>query len=311
MKEMEFNLNEIYIQSIMTKTATIIVEGVEDVPVYDAICNRLDKNYDVIAIENIEEYSEGSDNVIDAMDIVMEMDHSQHNPNNYIVGVIDKDVRDYRNEIPKNNLIFMLNQYSVESHFVSSNVLPGVLPRAIKATTNLMENDLDSFIYGKIQETINQLYLYSLEALKGALDPSYQSCFSYSYKYGRIKDIVIREKISQKEHELIEFGSEIGVKSCIQDLKKISKGKWLLNHFCQTLEAILKKLTDDCANERIIKCQFCINQAIEKCQYKLRDGVNHISIREFTLDQVEISELDYVRERFNNMLPDPLGTCTK
>ena len=48
MEIMEFTLEEIYIQSIMTKIASVIVEGVDDVPVYDSICSYLNKKLVII-----------------------------------------------------------------------------------------------------------------------------------------------------------------------------------------------------------------------------------------------------------------------
>lgn len=303
MGEMEFNLAEIYIQSIMTKIATVIVEGVDDVPVYDSICSHLDKNYDVIAVENIDEFPEGSIGVIQAMEKISSMPSSQHIPTNYILGIIDKDVRDFRNEIPQNDLVFMLNQYSMESHFVSEEALIGITNRSIKATSNLKGEDLNQFIFDKVKESIGDLYLYSLEALKGATDSSYDADFSYSYKFGRMKDPVIKQNMELKKTSLMNFANTLGVTQCMDSLKKISKGKWLLSYFSEQLEKVFQTLPSDCNNSHIEKCQFCLNEAVNKCQYKLKEGVTHITIKSFALEEVKGTELNYVRDRLENMLP--------
>jgi hypothetical protein len=307
MGAMEFNLEEIYIQSIMTKIATVIVEGVDDVPVYDSICSHLNKKYDVIAVENIDNFAEGSVGVIQAMEKISFMPSCSHIPKSYILGIIDKDVRDYRNEVPQNDLVFMLNQYSMESHFVSEEALKGIINRSIKATSNLKDEKLNEFIFQKVQESISELYLYSLEALKGATDSTYDSDFSYSYKYGRIKDPVIKQKMDIKKTPLMTYAHSLGITECINSLKKISKGKWLLSYFCEQLEKIFQNLPSDCNNSHIEKCQFCINEALNKCQYKLKEGITHITIKSFALEEVEGAELNYIRSRLEIMLPSNLA----
>ena len=307
MGEMEFSLEEIYIQSIMTKIATVIVEGVDDVPVYDEICNQLIKKYDVIAVENIDDFSEGSAGVIEAMDKILEIPPSQHLPKNYILGIIDKDVRDYRSEVPQNDLVFMLNQYSMESHFVSEEAVSGITNRAIKATSNLKGEELNQFIFNKVKESIDELYLYSLEALKGATDSNYDSVFTYSYKYGRMNDPVIKEQMELKKHSLIQYGNSIGLVQCVDSLKKVAKGKWLLSFFCEQLEIVFQNLPEDCGNSNIEKCQFCLNEALNKCQYKLKEGISNVTIKGFALEEVGISELDYVRDKLDSMLPSNLA----
>jgi hypothetical protein len=307
MKEMEFNLGEIYIQSIMTKIATVVVEGPDDVPIYDSICTKLAKKFDVIAVENIDDFSEGSEGVISAMREINAMSHNRYNPKNYIIGVIDKDVRDFRGEVPENELVFMLNQYSIESHFASPEVLDDVTRKAIKATSDLRGENLNSYVLGKLKESIDQLYLYSLEALKGATDSSYNAQFSYSYKYGRINDPVIRVEIYKREESLLVFADSVGIQKSIEDLKIISKGKWLLSFFCETLENIYKDLPDDCSNEHIAKCQFCLNETTNKCQYKLKEGVSHLSLKGFAIENTEIAELNYVRDRLSKMLGEDVA----
>lgn len=305
--EMEFNLEEIYIQSIMTKIATVIVEGVDDVPVYDSICNKLGKKYDVVAVENIDDFPEGSTGVIQAMEKISTIPPSQHTPHNYILGIIDKDVRDHRREVPQNDLIFMLEQYSMESHFVSKEALKGIINRSIKVTSNLKGEELNDFIYQKVLESISELYLYSLEALKGATDSTYTSAFSYSYKYGRIKDPVIKQKISIKKASLMAYADSLGITECIDSLKNMSKGKWLLSYFCEQLETIFQNLPNDCGNSHIEKCQFCINEALNKCQYKLKEGITNLTIKGFALEEVEGTELNYIRSRLESMLTSSLA----
>lgn len=306
MEIMEFTLEEIYIQSIMTKIASVIVEGVDDVPVYDSICSYLNKKYYVIAVENIDGFSEGSAWVIKAMEKVLSMPTSIHDPKNYILGIIDKDVRNYRNEIPQNDLVFMLNQYSMESHFVSKETLKGIINKSIKATSNLKNEDLNDFIFQKIQESISELYLYSLEALKGATDSTYTADFSYSYNYGRIKDPLIKQKIDIKKPSLLIYANSLGITECINSLKNISKGKWLLNYFCEHLEKIFQNLPSDCNNSHIKKCQFCINEVITKCQYKIKEGITNTTIKSFALEEVKGTELDYIRSRLESMLHNNL-----
>lgn len=300
---MEFNLNEIYIQSIMTKIPTVIVEGVDDVPVYDSICSDLEFKLNVIAVENIESFEAGCGGVVSAANQLKDINDNKHNPKNWVIGIIDKDVKDFREEIPENNMIFTLNQYSMESHFVCKEIVDRLIPIATRATKELRDSGVSDYLMTRVSEAIDQLYLYSLDALKGAINPEYTSVFKYSYNYGRIKDITIKGEVLLRRQELLEFADSLGLVQCISDLKKISRGKWLLNLFCEELEKSFKSLHEACGSHSIKTCQFCMNEAKEKCLYKIRDGITNNTIKAIAFQNTDVSELDYIRHRLSDLNP--------
>lgn len=298
---MRYDVEEIYSQSIMTKIPAIIVEGVDDVPLYDKICNSRSRRAAVFAIETVEGCSQGCISLIRAMDKVRELPPSRYDPINFIAGMIDKDVRDFRGEIPENDLVFVLKHYSIESHFVYPEILESLLAYSTRTTTDLRSPELIASVSACINQAFELLYLASLEALKGSLDPNYASDFSYSYPYGRIKDGIVAAKIRQKESDLLIFAQQQNLQFDLHSLRIMSRGKWLLSVFCEEVEKAIQRLPQSCGIGAIAKCQFCIAVAHEQCLYKLRDGVNGKSLKVFAMQHTDMPSFDYIRAKVDSM----------
>lgn len=299
MQAMQYDIEEVYTQSIMLEKPTVVVEGVSDVPVYDNICTGTD--CDVIAIETVQGYSEGCESVVSAMNQLQELPESGHKKERYILGVIDKDVRDFREEVPANNLIFVLNQYSIESHFVAKESLSRLLMYSTRITGDLNTDALRSKIMECIESSLDSLYLVSLESLKGALDSGYDADFCYSYGIGRIKDSNLVERIRSKEGDLINFSRSLGINFSLDSLRFICKGKWLLSAFCEQLEGTLSLLPGMCSSGEINRCQFCISQAEEKCLYKIRKGVTNKFLEVLASQDIDNGQFEYIKDRIKSM----------
>lgn len=55
---MKYEISEILNTALMTRTISIIVEGVDDIQVYDSIAKSVDKTAEIFPIETIEGYFE-------------------------------------------------------------------------------------------------------------------------------------------------------------------------------------------------------------------------------------------------------------
>lgn len=299
---MQYDIDEVVTQSIMTNMPSVLVEGIDDIGVYDKILNSDRKTSEVVAIETIEGYTKGCESVIEAT-IYLENNNCNNRYNfiDYVVGIIDKDVRDYRNELPENALLFPLSAYSIESHFVNSDVLEYLLKNCTKGNSELFSEDLRNKIMGDIVDSMEILYIASLEALKGAVTPGYATEFGYCQNYGRLKDVVLKTKLYAKKNELDEFASHLSLTSGLETLKKISKGKWLISVFCEELERVVKNLPNECGTDPVSSCQMCISQAENSCLYRLMDGLTHKSMKSIAQRITTSNELDYIRERVNQM----------
>ncbi|MDP2635105.1 MULTISPECIES: DUF4435 domain-containing protein [unclassified Pseudoalteromonas] len=301
MQGMQYDIDEIVTQSIMTNLPSVLVEGVDDIGVYDKILNSDSKISEIIAIETIEGYTKGCESVINATNYLESKNNGHYNYVDYLVGIIDKDVRDYRNELPENSLILPLTAYSIESHFVNSDVLDYLLRSCTKGNSELFTENLNNKLMGEIIESMELLYIASLDALKGALKSDYTSDFGYCQGYGRLKDHNLASKLYAKKDDLEEFAVQLSLSSNLETLKKICKGKWLLSVFCEELEKSIKSLPDECGTDPVSSCQMCISQAENSCLYRLMEGFTHKSMRSIAQRVTTTSELQYIRERVNTM----------
>lgn len=205
---MQYDLEEVFNQSIMTKIPSVLVEGFEDISIYDRVINGIERQACVIAIENIEGFSKGCESVVNAADQLLSMGSDKYSPFDYMICIIDKDVRDFRGDVPSNEIILTLESYSIESHFVNSEVVEHLLKVCTKGTSDLFTEKLKSKLLNDCVASMELLYIASLEALKGAVDSGYSSEFGYCQKYGRLKDVGLEERLRAKKNELFEFASK-------------------------------------------------------------------------------------------------------
>ena len=301
MQGMQFDLDEVLNEAIMTKTPCVIVEGVDDIPVYDGIINSSDRNVEVIAIEVIEGYSKGCDQVVEATKKLSETIEFSYDPADYVLGIIDKDVRDFREELPENRLLLVLDVYSIESHFVNPEVIEDVIRICTKSSSDMNTQELRNHIFLKCSNNMEVMFLASLEALKGAVDQSYSAEIGYSAKYGRMKDQNLIQKLEQKKNELYEFSMSIGISNNLSDLKKICKGKWLLCIFCEELEKTVLTLPDFCGKDEVVACKMCFREIKNSCMYRIHEGFSHKTMREIIRNSYRSEEMKYIRTRALSM----------
>ncbi|MBN3198126.1 DUF4435 domain-containing protein [Pectobacterium brasiliense] len=297
---MKYVIGEILNEAIMTDVPAVIVEGIDDVRIYDDICKSLNDDYFVLPIECVDGYSEGNEQVIKAMDSISSLPTSAYEYCKYVVGIIDKDVRDYRGELPENNLVFPLSYYSMESHFINKTVLRKLLSDFTRITNDLLADDLIDYLYSSITSDFDDLYLLSLEALKGAIDSEYASDFSYSFNEGRVTNNVDIEKIRYKRLALLSFAEDMNIDYSIESIKKIAKGKWVIYLFCFLLEKKIHSLPDKCHSQEIASCRTCVAN-IQKCLYKIREGVTHRTLRSTSFSITDSDDFSYVRNRLKLM----------
>ena len=296
-----YEIDELLNEAIITGTPVILVEGIDDIPIYEKISSSLDFDVEVYAIENIEGYTEGCEQVINAITELNLLDNTRHPLNENILGIIDKDVRDFRGEVPNLDALFMLNYYSIESHFLTKGNILNVLKLTTKANKSLLSEELISIMMDEIETSLFDIYYFSLESLRKALDPDYQSSFCYSYSFGRIYDETTRVSVLNKKDELDVFASDLGVFCDFDTLKKISKGKWLLDLFSHEILKSINKLPSKCVQNSIEKCRSCTTGIYDKCMYKIKDGFNKNAIKGLIFSSVDEADVDYIKYRINTI----------
>lgn len=296
-----YEIDEILNEAIITGVPALIVEGTDDISIYDGLASKVPFEYEVYAVENIEGFGEGCDQVILAVEELNTLESETHELANHILGIIDKDVRDFRQELPQIEPILVLNHYSIESHFVSKAIVKHILAICSKANRELITEELCDVIMDEIETKLLDLYYFSLEALKNSLDPGYSSIFSYSYTYGRMKDQVIRQSLNLKKSELDAFALQKHLSPCLDTLKSISKGKWLIDTFANELLVTIKNLPEKCRNSLISNCKSCITGSFHKCLYRINDGFTNKSVKSLALSHTKSDEFDYIVERISQI----------
>lgn len=292
-----YEIDELLNEAVITGVPVVIVEGIDDISIYDEISTRVPFDVEIYAIENIEGFSEGSYQVISAIEDLNSLPNDKHVLSNHILGIIDKDVRDYRHEIPEVEPLLILNYYSIESHFVSKNVISNILILSSKTNRDLVSDELCSGMMGEIETGLLELYYFSLESLRNSIEPTYAESFAYSYAAGRIYDDQTRQNVLDKQHELDAFATSLAISPSIDTLKSISKGKWLIDIFSQKLLDNMEGLQEKCAESSIKTCKSCISQAFDKCLYRIKDGFTKKTIKNLVLSNVEGADVKYIADR--------------
>lgn len=292
----KFEIDELLNLAIMSKLPCFIVEGVDDICIYERIAETANVDCEVYSIEMIAGLSGGNDSIISAMrsleNLPMPGTSMVHH---FIAGIIDRDARPYRNEMPTEQAILCLNFYSIESHFVSEHIIKPSIQRLTRISK---QDSIDTnFILSRVEAALSNLYYFSLEALKGATSPAYTAVVGYSASIGRRKDPYTITLIEQKKTELDAFSSSYGLTISLDSMKEFVKGKWLLAAFAEELLNEACELKQECKSSIIAQCRMCLLDPNAPCLFGIRDGFTKASLYSTLLDFVEIPDFDYIRAR--------------
>lgn len=293
----KFEADEVLNLAIMEKTAYIIVEGVDDIRIYEDIAGSAGVVCEIYSVEMLEGLSGGNDGVIEAMEIIESLRMPEgKSADQYVMGVIDRDVRYYRNDMPIMGSIFSLSAYSIESHFVSKF---SIKPSVNRLTRVSLRDEIDEdLIYSKVEGNIFDIYYFSLDALKNALDPNYQSVVGFSSNPGRRKDAHTVAQLHSRKADLDAFAATLCLTSDIESLRKFVKGKWLLTAYAEELFREIEQLVAKCKGLEVKQCRMCELDNSAPCLYRLRDGLNKNSLYSILKDFVNIPDFEYIRDAF-------------
>lgn len=296
----KYEADELLNLAIMEKIPYIIVEGVDDIKIYEEIANSANVHCEVYSVQMLEGLAGGNDGVIDAIEIIesLAMPNGK-SADNFVMGIIDRDARYYRNEMPALDSIFTLDSYSIESHFVSKYSINLSINRLTKKSSR-DEIDMD-LIYSNLERNIFDVYYFSLDALKNAVDPSYQSIVGFSSNLGRRKDAHTVAQLLSRKADLDAFASTFALASDIDSLKKFVKGKWLLTAYAEELFKEIEQLVAKCKSLQIKQCCMCELDNSAPCLYQLKSGLNKNSLYSILKDFIGVPDFDYIRNAFKTL----------
>lgn len=270
----------------MNNIKIILVEGSYDIKKYESILSNSENIKDgsfcdsvkVIPIDTIakntnnteEMFYVGCEGIISAL---LDLDNNilQHkadiNAEKHILGIIDKDIRNHReniNPIPTNNKLFLLPYYSIESFYINEESVRIILKKSINSIS-LIDNEIVSDLFNNsLNDTIDFLFYPVLDAYLKATDPNHSPLAGYEFEYGYVK-----EKLKKDEYTPIKELSKQIIKKDISTFLDICKGKWFLECWLEKLIDRIKNLSNLCRNKKIKQCQYCTIKSENKCQYKV------------------------------------------
>ncbi|MFA0288181.1 hypothetical protein AB4544_17105, partial [Vibrio sp. 10N.222.45.F7] len=286
-------MDELLSEAIISETPLIIVEGIDDVPVYESLFYGNGANAEVYAAENIVEGSDGSRGVIDCIDSARaqfpEIDISQ-----YILGIVDRDARYYRGEIPNDQALLVLKAYSLESHFVTKEATRHIIRNMTRVSEKHITPEFENMVFNKVKDCLLDLFYISLEALKNACCEEYESKFGYKQNLQQIRAQNLNNFTEEHIRQLDKFAQSKGITNSWEDLLYICKGKWLMFEFCNILKVEIKLLTEKCREKHIQQCQFCISEAFDKCLYKVKADLNEYLIHQSVVSENKNGSLSYL-----------------
>lgn len=291
---LSYSIEEALVAAIMQEIPLVIVEGKDDVSIYKKLIEKIDKKIDVWPIGLIDGFSSGSKDVIKAIEEIQPKLNERSENLKYILGIIDKDIRDFRNEIPDINGLFVLKYYSIESHFATQLHVKKVISLM---TDGNIDDSVLFYVENLLEYDYEELYYISLECLKNACVSGYQSITGYDEKNKKDTSDKNRRKlilndILERQEQLDKFAEDMKITR--QKLKEIVKGKWLLSAFCNSMREIVFKLKNACKTDLITKCIYCYNNNRNNCQWKIKVNFEGSQIEQVVLNDLDLDELDYI-----------------
>jgi len=284
----------------MSSTPAVIVEGINDIKIYNSIAKSINRCVEVYAVEAIKGYSAGCGHVINAVKALYASAESVL-VEDFVIGIIDRDTREFRGELPVEKAFLVLNYYSVESHFVDPEIVRKSISTYTLAGDDAVSEEMIDALFSKIEQKLYDLYYFSLESLRFALDGNYNSDYRYSFANNRRKQDPAMSNVRAKIHELDSFAASLNIRCSLSDLKKISTGKWLLGAFSEEIYILLTNFKIYCGKFGAKKCQYCKREILDTCTYKIKEGISNKTIYSLAFEHTGLTSLDYVRDRFSSV----------
>ena len=301
---MKNDLEETVVAALMCKQPVIIVEGQDDIKFYDNMATLNGLSVGVQAIENIADYTQGCEQVCNAMDEIETIIQKDDRLKKYVIGIIDRDVRQYLNKLPAKDNLLVLKYYSYETHLITEITIKRILEQLTKIPGSFITQDVVRWIKEEFENQSNELYYFSLEALKGELDNTYQSDVTYGLGGGAVVGSAKRYRwglIETKIEELNQFAVSHNISK--SDVKYIAKGKWFLATWCDFLIKKAKVLNSACGVQ-IPQCEYCKNGQPNKCLWRASSTFQVVEIESllYTQQFIDLNEVNYILEYMKSKL---------
>lgn len=267
--------------AIMLNEPIVIVEGKDDYQIYQHIAEEINPKIQVYQVNEFENYEEGCTGVIKCIEVLQPKFDERVGNVKKVLGIIDRDVRHFRGELPTHlKGLFITKHYSIETYFATRENLRKLISKISYSPLQDITNEILAFVESNFQNSLESLYLLSLEALKNACIQDYEAKVEYDFSPAKISASHFLENVTPqldaKTADLVVFAQSKNVS--IQDIKLIAKGKWYLYWFVNQCYTKIKELKENCQNASITQCRSCKVGNQHNCLFKLKQETYRIEI---------------------------------
>jgi hypothetical protein len=302
----KYDLFDILAVSIMNHESMVIVEGKDDYQIYQTIAQEVNSQIQVYQVNEFEDYEAGCTGVIKCLTALQPKFAERPDNIHKILGIIDRDVRAFRGEMPNHLLgLFVTKHYSIETYFATTSNLRKLLHAITYSPMQDIDDQLLTFIQTDFNDSIETLYLFSLEALKKACVSSYDANLGYDDSPNKLTGSDFKRNtepiIRAKEADLSRFATNINVSK--EDIRLIAKGKWYLHWFVHHVYPKIKGLKADCKAANVKQCRSCRVGNEQDCLLKMKEAHYQLSVLQGFLlnfiDQEECADIITAFRRLN------------
>ena len=198
----------------------------------------------------------------------------------------------------------MLKYYSYETHLITDVTIKRLLEQLTKIPGSSITQEVVEWIKDEFENQSNELYYFSLEALKKKLDNTYQANVTYGLDGGAVIGKAKQYRwslIESKIDELNQFAMSHNISK--SDLKYIAKGKWFLATWCDFLLKKAKNLNSACGVQ-IPQCGYCKSGQSNKCLWRVSSIFQVVELESllYTQQFIDLNEVNYITEYMKNNL---------
>lgn len=301
--ELKYDLFDVLAAAIMIEEPILIVEGKDDFQIYDSLAKSINKKVQIYQSNEFKDHHEGCNGVIKCIEkLQVKYDEREDNVNK-IIGIIDKDVRDFRQDIPSLKGLFVTKHYSIETYFATLNNLRQLLSNITYNIHEEIDDDILHFLEDPFKESLENLYIISLEALKNACHNGYETTVGYDFSEHKItasqflEDVLPR--LENKKVDLESFASELNLN--LNNVKLIAKGKWYLYWYLNNIYPLIKDLKEKCNGSIITQCRSCRVGNFQDCLYKTKNDYRIDHLIEMMLTFIDNQECEDIFGIINNL----------
>ena len=301
-ENMRLSLHDGIKKSVMTKKPLLVVEGKDDLSIYKELASEVNSKIDVKPIAYFKSCSPGCAEIERKVRELNGIYPTNHSVYDSFLGIVDRDAKEFRNDISELDGIFYLETYSFENSFVTETTLQNAVKQLTSITTDELNEELNESLLGSINNSLLEFYYITLEALKNAVDIDYDGLVGFSGGYEEaLYNPNIKNPLIDRRPSLDQFAENNGIEcGCILSFGRFCKGKWHLQYFLNEIKKHAVDLHRHCGGA-LSQCTYCEINENDSCLYKVKGNIDVSHMTTFMKNDLSNARLSYVKLRLGSL----------